>query len=84
MSFQEIKKRGYINYFPCRKLSTFHAFRPKAVNEYVELAGLLACCTSGFLPILQQWFFSESLCFNKTQNQLTATGIAPDLNRIPF
>jgi hypothetical protein len=30
------------------------------VNEYLELAGLLAYCTFGFLPILQQWFFPSS------------------------
>ena len=66
MSFQEIKKPRDINYFLYRKFSTFHAFRPKAVNENIDLAGLLACCSFRNLPVFKQWFTSEVLVFNTT------------------
>jgi hypothetical protein len=51
MSFQE-KNKTKKNKFPAKERSfTFHAFHPKAVNNKLYLAGLLACSIVESLPI---------------------------------
>lgn len=59
-----------------------YAFHPKAQNNNYALAGLLACSTFDCLPVPanpEQWREVVNLF-----SELTATGIAPDFNRIPF
>jgi len=55
----------------------------------IDLAGLLACDSSQILPIpptARQWCFLRALpsTFWRTGISLTATGIAPELHRLPF
>lgn len=92
MSFQENTKKEKYK-LPLQGHFTFHAFHPKAVNGIpffgrgsvwqVFWLGALAPSHSIFA---EQWLLQLLLTsfFRKRPEALTATGIAPELNRIPF
>ena len=92
MSFQENTKKEK-HKLPLQGQPTFHAFHPKAVNEIPFLKrgctwqvfwlGALAPSHSIFM---EQWLLQLSLnsFFRWRLEALTATGIAPEFNRIPF
>jgi replication initiation and membrane attachment protein DnaB len=66
--------------YKCLAAFTLHAFHPKALNDcYTDVAGLLAYSLFVAFPL-----FLNSGFKNKQFTEFTATGIAPDFNRIPF
>jgi hypothetical protein len=69
----------------CSQSFTFHAFRPKAVNESCkrQVFWLSVHCNLP-IPMSETVAFAIYLQSNKTEGRFTATGIAQVLHLFPF
>ena len=79
MSFQETKKTEKYK-LPLQTAFTFHAFHPKAVNDRLYVAGLLACYLLLNLPIppmAKQWLVDTTVVIDWSKKAYFTSHFSP-------